>query len=598
MRILTFALVCIVITIAGCNSILGNDAHQLKSSNGGMPGGTGGTGGIGGTGSGAAVCASSPVTALCQNFIAADTGDTCSVCLASQCCSQESACLNDTNCVTNGAGPAMDALFQCQTACCTGPCTKGGGQGGSIGGTTSRTNNAGGMTVAGGAHGSGGVTAAGGTSGAAGATSSGGTIDAGGTGTNSNVPWAVGPGGYVTSGPWEGYGWTYAAGTGSTISPGDFSTLAAGSPLCATGSVGPMADYSGSDGIGINLNQAVGANTPVGSWTPTGTGIVINVSNPGGSVLRVQIQGPTGATDATDRWCTLLTVFNQPVSLPWSAFNTACWNGSGSTYQMQPLQAVELIVPGGNVAAVSFSACITSLSFQTGGGTGGTIGSGGITGSGGRTTTGGTGGTVSADAGSGGPDGSSTMSLTAQVVGAYSQIGSTCPTGTSADKSGWAMFLCPGGIVRAAGYFTNLVDVECGTFTVAGPTYSNCTDKYGCFPRVDFNVKDTLELSGQTNTAQMQWSVYVIPHNGIQGFQEQNGPCTDQKSTGTVVYELVDPSVTDNYCNSSACPQPGGSTGGSGSCGTDCDCGHCWYCESGTCRYGGEGASGCYRGCE
>ena len=32
-------------------------------------------------------------------------------------------------------------------------------------------------------------------------------------------------------------------------------------------------------------------------------------------------------------------------------------------------------------------------------------------------------------------------------------------------------------------------------------------------------------------------------------------------------------------------------------CGTDCDCGHCWYCEDGTCRYGGEGPFGCFRGC-
>jgi hypothetical protein len=37
--------------------------------------------------------------------------------------------------------------------------------------------------------------------------------------------------------------------------------------------------------------------------------------------------------------------------------------------------------------------------------------------------------------------------------------------------------------------------------------------------------------------------------------------------------------------------------GGNNSCGTDCDCGRCWYCESGTCRYGGEGPYGCYRGC-
>jgi hypothetical protein len=42
---------------------------------------------------------------------------------------------------------------------------------------------------------------------------------------------------------------------------------------------------------------------------------------------------------------------------------------------------------------------------------------------------------------------------------------------------------------------------------------------------------------------------------------------------------------------------PSGGSGLGDACGTDCDCGHCNYCESGTCRYGGEGPYGCYRGC-
>jgi hypothetical protein len=38
-------------------------------------------------------------------------------------------------------------------------------------------------------------------------------------------------------------------------------------------------------------------------------------------------------------------------------------------------------------------------------------------------------------------------------------------------------------------------------------------------------------------------------------------------------------------------------TGSSVKCSADCDCGHCGYCESGGCRYGGEGQFGCFRGC-
>ena len=48
--------------------------------------------------------------------------------------------------------------------------------------------------------------------------------------------------------------------------------------------------------------------------------------------------------------------------------------------------------------------------------------------------------------------------------------------------------------------------------------------------------------------------------------------------------------------------EAGGGAGGSGSvdsqCGTDCDCGTCFYCENGTCYYGGQGPYGCYRGCQ
>jgi hypothetical protein len=50
--------------------------------------------------------------------------------------------------------------------------------------------------------------------------------------------------------------------------------------------------------------------------------------------------------------------------------------------------------------------------------------------------------------------------------------------------------------------------------------------------------------------------------------------------------------VDDSYCGTTSSTV--------NQCGTDADCGRCWYCEksasSSTCRYGGEGPSGCYRG--
>ena len=51
--------------------------------------------------------------------------------------------------------------------------------------------------------------------------------------------------------------------------------------------------------------------------------------------------------------------------------------------------------------------------------------------------------------------------------------------------------------------------------------------------------------------------------------------------------------VDDSYCDSSVTNKK---------CGTDCDCGRCWYCDksgsSNVCRYGGEGPFACYRGCQ
>jgi hypothetical protein len=172
-------------------------------------------------------------------------------------------------------------------------------------------------------------------------------------------------GGFVTGSGWSGYGWTAATPKGtSTASPVDFSTCpAATTALCASGNVAAMSDYSGTGMIGLNLNQAEGSST-TGSYTPTGSGVTVNVTNSGGSAVRVQIQAPGGDTDATKRWCATLTTFGSPVTIPWSSFNTKCWDGSGTAYTAgTALQAVIILVPGGNSAAVSWNLCLNSVSF-------------------------------------------------------------------------------------------------------------------------------------------------------------------------------------------------------------------------------------------
>jgi hypothetical protein len=458
----------------------------------------------------------------------------------------------------------------------------------SSGGTTSKpsaTGGAGGISSS--TRGSGGQTSSATSSGTGGATGSG---------------WRVEDGGYVTTGSWHGYAWT-AALTGSSITPAGFSTVPAGSPLCASGSVAPQADYGGWAMLGVNLNQAQSANAPANTVVPTGTGVTVSVSNPGGSALRVQISGPTGETDANDRWCATISGSGD-FSLPWSKFNTRCWDSAGTAYSGQPLQAIAILVPGSNTAAVPFNFCLTSITE----GAGGSQGSGGIQGTGGgqRASGGGGGGgtsTAGASGGSGGQTGGTTTAgqppsnLSARAVGAYSQIDSTC-TGASY-RSGFAAFLCPGGRIRAAGFAGSSTELMCGSYTTTAPSMPNCTDKVGCYAKVHATVKDTLVLSGQTDV-DPSYSVTMLML-----LEEMNtygadilmmeSPCTDG-SSAYVYLGRVSGNVSSDDCVSSACPAPG-TASGYGTCGTDCDCGRCWYCESGTCRYGGEGPYGCYRGC-
>jgi cellulose 1,4-beta-cellobiosidase len=200
-------------------------------------------------------------------------------------------------------------------------------------------------------------------SGAAGTTPTGaaGTTPAGAAGSGSLLA-----GGYATFGRFHGYGWTSAVGTGSTIKPADFSMATAGSSLCASGTVGAAADYSGVAMVGLNLNQAQGMSPPTASITPMGTGLIVSVSNPGSSALRVQIQGPNGGTDPMDRWCAPLT--GTGGMIPWSSFNTACWDGSGVAYASQPIVAALIVVPGGSVDPVNFDFCLNSLAENGGAG--------------------------------------------------------------------------------------------------------------------------------------------------------------------------------------------------------------------------------------
>ena len=189
-------------------------------------------------------------------------------------------------------------------------------------------------------------------------------------------------GGYVISGSWHGYAWTVAGPDNrSTITPGDFAALADGSPLCISGSVAAESDWGEYAMVGVNLNQARTGDTSINTVVPDDAGVTVDIADPGGSQLRVQISGPNGESDPNDLWCAPIAGNGGFIS--WNSFNTSCWDGFGSSYSGQPLTQIAIVVPGSNTVAVPFNFCLNSFAQATGSATGGMTGAGGATSAGG-----------------------------------------------------------------------------------------------------------------------------------------------------------------------------------------------------------------------
>ncbi len=220
----------------------------------------------------------------------------------------------------------------------------------------------------GGVGGTGGGGVGGATGGTGGATGGvGGTGGTGGTGgiTTCGAAFHSGERGYVTTpalggGCWRGHAYTSAPVAGSSISPTDFSTCTDPCSLCASGSVAADIDYAGIALLGFNLAQELDTET-AGTVVPTGSGLLVNFTNSGGSALRVQIAGPNAATLASDRWCVEVSGTAGSVMIPWTSFNTTCWDGLGTYYAREPLMGIQLLVPGDDTLATSFAMCMNSV---------------------------------------------------------------------------------------------------------------------------------------------------------------------------------------------------------------------------------------------
>lgn len=155
----------------------------------------------------------------------------------------------------------------------------------------------------------------------------------------------------------------------------------------------------------------------------------------------------------------------------------------------------------------------------------------------------------------------STLTLEQLAVGTWWGSGSC--NGTDIEV-GW--FLCPGGRVRGFSIFGGYDSLDCGTWSLSGD-------------EVTGTISSTAVIDGSVDSYD-----YGMTFDGERMYF---GQCQ-------IPLPRAPGGVDESDCTGGVC-----SAGGTGDveCGTDCDCGRCWYCETDTCRYGGEGEYGCFRGC-
>jgi hypothetical protein len=128
----------------------------------------------------------------------------------------------------------------------------------------------------------------------------------------------------------------------------------------AVGTVAAYGYYGG--GIGVNLNQAMGANTAIDAFTPTGSGIAYAITGTPPAGLRLIIGNLSGST-GTD-YCFPITAASGTV--PWASFNSKCYDATPDGVAFAPADGplhVNFQVSAGS-SVTSWSFCVTSLSFM------------------------------------------------------------------------------------------------------------------------------------------------------------------------------------------------------------------------------------------
>jgi hypothetical protein len=261
-----------------------------------------------------------------------------------------SGCTGALGCACYGNGTCDNTGLTCKSNLCVSLTGADGG---------TNTGGAGGGTNTGGA---GGGTN---TGGAGGGTNTGGGIGTGGAGGTGGSTGGFANDGYVTSGAWHGYAYTGFFPTATTtvsISPAcklitDPCFETSGSRLCVNGRV--PGDATGQSGafVGFNVNQVNTVGAAALSVVTSGAGLSVSVTGTPASGLRVTLAADSAGAVT---YCANLPLGGTG-TIPWSQFNTACWEPATGVYFSagKSIVAVQITIPSA-ATSTSFDFCLTN----------------------------------------------------------------------------------------------------------------------------------------------------------------------------------------------------------------------------------------------
>ena len=131
--------------------------------------------------------------------------------------------------------------------------------------------------------------------------------------------------------------------------------------FCTSGTVGASPSYSAWANAGFTVNQASGTSGSTKSLPFVGSSITVSYSNKGGSTLELQLW------DGSNYWCAYLPPSAGPntVTIPFSKFNTACWDMSGTAFVSgTPIDMVQFLIPCSATTKTPFDYCFLGLTVQ------------------------------------------------------------------------------------------------------------------------------------------------------------------------------------------------------------------------------------------